>query len=120
MVDQRVGAWAFILGVIIAIIAGIVVTAIPTGITEWVALILVILGIVVGFLNIQDKQITGFLIAAIALMLTASAWQGLQPIFGLGTLLTNIVVYIATFVAPAALVVALKEVLNIAKSPAAV
>lgn len=117
MVDQRVGAWAFILGVLVAIIAGIVTVAVAAT-SAWVILLLVILGLIVGFLNIQDKQITGFLIAAIALMILGGAnLTALNNIIaGLGTLVTAILGNIAVFVAPAALVVALKEVVNLAKT----
>jgi len=122
MVDQRVGAWAFILGVIVAIIAGIVAATVAAT-SAWVVLLLVILGLIVGFLNIGDKQITGFLIAAIALMVlgATSGTTVLSElntlIVGLGTLVNAILVNIAIFVAPAALVVALKEVINLSKAP---
>ena len=119
MVDQRVGAWAFLLGVIVAIIAGIVaVAAIAT--SPWVTLLLVVLGLIVGFLNVGDKQITGFLIAAIALMVLGGANLSAldSVILGLGALVSSIIANIAVFVAPAALVVALREVVNIAKTPA--
>jgi hypothetical protein len=122
MVDQRVGAWAFILGVIVAIIAGIVAATVAAT-SAWVVLLLVILGLIVGFLNIGDKQITGFLIAAIALMVLG-ATSGTTVlgelnilIAGLGTLVNAILVNIAIFVAPAALVVALKEVIKLSKAP---
>ncbi len=120
MVDQRIGAWAFLLGVIIAIIAGIVAVAV-TATSAWVILVLVILGLIVGFMNIQDKQITAFLIAAIALMvLGATSGTVLGElntlIAGLGSLVNAILGNIAIFVAPAALVVALKEVINLSKS----
>lgn len=124
MVDQRVGAWAFILGVIVAIIAGIVAVSVAAT-SGWVILLLVILGLIVGFLNIEDKQITAFLIAAIALMVlgatsgTTILGELNTIIAGLGTLVNAILVNIAIFVAPAALVVALKEVINLSKTPRA-
>jgi hypothetical protein len=119
MVSQKVGGWAFILGVVIAIIAGLV-SAFLGMYSGYVLLVLVVLGLIVGFLNIKDKEVTGFLIAAIALMAVGTAnlssLDSLTPglTAGLGTLVQNIVQYIAAFVAPAALVVALKEVFDIA------
>ncbi|MBM3303598.1 MAG: hypothetical protein FJY76_00745, partial [Candidatus Aenigmarchaeota archaeon] len=67
MVSQKVGGWAFILGVVIAILAGLASTfaAMYSG---YVLLVLVILGLIVGFLNIKDKEVVNFLIVAIALM----------------------------------------------------
>ena len=124
MVDERLGAWAFLLGVIVAIIAGIAAVAAAAN-SPWIALLLVVLGLVVGFLNIEDKQVTGFLIAAIALMVLGATSGSTvlgelnTIIAGLGTLVNAILINIAVFVAPAALVVALKEVVNIAKAPGA-
>jgi hypothetical protein len=116
MVSQKVGGWAFILGVVIAIIAGLASTfaAVYSG---YVLLVLVVLGLIVGFLNIKDKEVVNFLIAAIALMAvgTANLVSINLAVPMLGTLIQSLVQNIAAFVAPAALVVALKEVYNIAK-----
>lgn len=115
MASQKVGGWAFILGVVIAIIAGLASTfaALYSG---YVLLVLVVLGLIVGFLNIKDKEVVNFLIAAIALMAvgTANLVSINMAIPMLGTLVQGIVQNVAAFVAPAALVVALKEVYNIA------
>jgi len=112
MVDQRVGGWAFILGVLVAIIAGILAAAAMTY-SGWITFVLVILGLIVGFLNIKDKEVTGFLIAAIALMAVGTANLAAIPYAGI--YLAYIVQNVAAFVAPAALVVALTEVYNIAR-----
>jgi len=116
MVSQKVGGWAFILGVVIAIIAGLAATFVAMY-SGYVLLVLVILGLIVGFLNIKDKQVVNFLIAAITLMAvgTANLVSINLAIPLLGSLIMSIIQNIAAFVAPAALVVALKEVYNIAK-----
>jgi len=114
MVDQKVGGWAFILGVLIAIIAGLAAGAIVSY-AGYITLLLVILGLIVGFLNIGDKEIQAFLVAAIALMAVGTANLAAIPIIGI--YLAYIVQNIAAFVAPAALVVALKAVYNIARKP---
>jgi len=114
MVDQRVGAWAFILGIIIAIIAGLATGAVA-GYGPWIAFLLVVLGLIVGYLNISDKEVQAFLIAAIALILVNEA--NLAAIPYIGIYLAYVVQNIATFVAMAALVVALKAVYNLARRP---
>lgn len=113
MVSEKVGAWAFILGVVIAIIAGLAASALDAITAGYITLVLVILGLIVGLLNIEDKQVTGFLIAAIALIAVGTANLSAIPYVGL--YLSVMVINIAAFVAPAALVVALKEVYDIAK-----
>ena len=100
--DAKLGSWAFILGVLIAIVAGLV----PAWQTSTLVWVLVILGLVVGFLNVTAKETTEFLVAALALMLIGSA--GAIP--ALGVIILSILANIVAFVAPAALVVALKSI----------
>lgn len=106
------GEWAFIFGVLLALLGGLLVTLklLSGGI---VALLLVVLGIIVGFMNVTEKETIPFLVASIALLATGSAGLRELPLFGayLGTVL----LYLATFVAPAAVVVALKAIFDLAK-----
>ena len=110
---SKMGEWAFIIGVVLAILFGFV----PS---EWEGmgtLVLVVLGLVVGFLNISEKESTPFLVAAAALMLTGSAGTTLSliPPPVLGSFLQNAVEKIGVFVVPAAIVVALKSIQSLAK-----
>jgi hypothetical protein len=118
--NEKIGSWAFILGVIIAIIAGLAGGAV-VAYTGTITLILVILGLIVGFLNIGEKDTGAFLVAAIALMVIGTAnLATIDTIIpSLGTVIQAVVRYIAIFVAPAALVVALKAIYNLASKPAA-
>jgi hypothetical protein len=109
---DRLGEWVFILGVVIAIISGLAFQAMDATSAGYITVVLVILGLVVGFLNIGDKEITNFLIAVIALVAVGAA--NLQDIFIIGPYFAHMVLNIAAFVAPAALVVALKAVYNLA------
>ena len=101
----NVGRYAFIGGVGIAVVMAFV--AVPNG-----HMILVVLGLIVGFMNITDGESQGFLLAAIALMLTATSIGGLPEV---GGLLSGVASDLAAFVAPAALVVALKSLLDSSK-----
>jgi|SRR3989338_1050201 len=102
----KIGNWAFIIGVLLAIIAAFV--TIPYG-----AGILIILGLIVGLLNIVTKEIVPFLLATIALTTVGAA--GLAAIPTAGTYIAGMLQNIFAFVAPAALVVALKAVYSLAK-----
>lgn len=117
MVDQRVGGWAFILGVVIAIIAGLVAGYLDVVSAGYIALVLVILGLIVGFLNLNDKEMQPFLIATLALMLLQVTAGGLNMIPYIGIYLVSMVSNIAVFVMPAALVVSLKAVYRVASRP---
>jgi len=103
---EIIGKWAFIIGLVVSVIAGIVSIG-TTGLT-W----LVVLGIVVGFLNVTNKEVTGFLIATIALMMVGSVGLSLPAI---GSFVTSILSAFTAFVAGAALIVAVKEVFSITR-----
>lgn len=105
--DARLGHWAFIVGIVIAILAGLV----PAWQTPMVTWVLVILGLIVGLLNITAKETIEFLVAAITLMLIGSA--GAIP--ALGIIILSILANIVAFVAPAALLVALKSIYELAR-----
>lgn len=117
---QKIGSWAFLLGVVISVIAGLVaaLSGIASGTTAIIAFVLVILGILVGLLNIKDKEITNFLVAAIALIVGGTAaFAAIDNIIPtLGTLIDTIVNFIAVFVTPAAIIVALKAVWSLGKA----
>lgn len=108
----EIGKWSFIAGILLAILAGLLGTALAEYASS-VAILLIVLGLVVGFLNITTKQVYDFLIAAIALLLTGAAGLDTLPVVGayIGPVLTNI----ASFVAPAAVIVALKAIYEIGK-----
>ncbi len=108
----KVGEWAFLVGILLAIVLGLFPNTNvlqPTTVTA----ILVVLGIIVGLVNVTSKESHGFLLAAVALLVAGSAGYGVLPGVGdyLGAILTNI----STFVAPAAVIVAIKAVYELAR-----
>ncbi len=108
---EKIGTWAFLLGVLIAIVAGLVPNFAQPPLSGQVAWVLVILGLVVGFLNIRAKEIQEFLVACVAILVVAGM-GGLPPLGRtLGTILTNII----AFVAPAAFLVACRAIWQLAE-----
>lgn len=104
------GAWAFLIGVILAIIFGFI----PYG--AWLAWVLVILGIIVGLLNIADVEVQPFLIAGAILVIVSYFGMGVFSAAKLGTsFLENILSNILTLFVPATIIVALKSVFGMAK-----
>ena len=116
---NKLGKWAFILGVLLAVIAGAlsVLVGVESSVLQQglVALILVVLGIIIGLLNIQEKEAINFLVATIALMAVGTAGVDTIGIFNLGAYFKAVVTYIAIFVAPAAVIVSLKLVFDLAR-----
>jgi hypothetical protein len=109
---HEMGHYAFVGGVLLAIIAGLVQTT-----STFLAFSLIILGFVVGVLNWPAKDATHLLIAVIAILAAGSAdFQMLNVTFDpLGTVLNSVFSFINVFVAPVALVVALKFVVYLAR-----
>lgn len=109
---SKLGQWAFIIGVVIALLLAFL--------TQWegpLTLLLVILGLIVGFLNVTEKETTPFLVAAIALLATGTAKDALTviPPEALGSYLVGAVKNVNVFVAPAAILVALKAIWALAR-----
>jgi zinc transporter ZupT len=102
-----VGKWAFIVGLVLAVIVGYIFQA------EWVIWVLAILGVIVGLLNVTREDTERFLLAAIAFALSVTALSTV-PVLGLS--ITNILGYVAAFVAGAMVVVALKVLFQTARS----
>jgi hypothetical protein len=108
---EKIGTWAFLIGVLIAVVAGLVPAFAQAPLASQVAWVLVILGLVVGFLNIRAREVQEFLVACIAVLIVAGM-GGLPPLGRtLGTILTNII----AFVAPAAFLVALRAIWQLAE-----
>ncbi len=102
MGTETFGRIAFYVGLVIAIVAG------------WIqvqALWLVLLGLVVGLLNVTAKETGRFLLATLALVVAGVALQSV-----IGDLVGRMLGAYIAFTAAAALVVALKEVYSMQKT----
>lgn len=122
---RRVGSWLFLLGILIAVIVGLIVGADwYTDSESYVAAILAVLGFVVGILSflaigtITQERVPTFLIAALTLVgigalsstWTFGNWSGIEPFF------RNITQYIAIFAAPAAGLLAIRAIWDAGKT----
>jgi len=120
MKAEKVGEYAFLACVVIAILAGIAVGAGAVGTSgPWVGLILVVLGVIVGLTTVTEKEVTPFLIAVIALLaanisIFTAAFAGLAGLDVLGRIIDAILRHIAFFVAPAAIILAVKAIYALA------
>ena len=104
---KKAGKWAFFAGLAIAVVGGLGVVDV-----DWFPWLLAVLGLVVGILNITSSETQGFLLGAIALMVTSSVMGGVPYV---GVALTGVLSNIAAFVGGAALVVSLMAVYEMAK-----
>ena len=73
--ENSIGAWAFLIGVILAIVIGLSTTLLPipalTTYSKQIYAILVLLGITVGFMNVTGKDSQTFLIAGAVLVVVS-------------------------------------------------
>ncbi len=109
---SKLGAWAFIIGALVALILG----AIPsTAYTSWVVGLLLVLGVVVGLLNVSDKEIVPFLVACVAFLVAAPAFgQAVGGAVGGFAWLARILGHLSVFVLPAAVIASVKAIFALA------
>ncbi len=107
---QRIGTYAFLVGILIAIIFGLIPSI---SAAAWLSTVLIILGLIVGLLNIADRNISLFLIAAIAFIATSTSLNALPVI---GDILRGILVNLVQFVAPSALIVSIVAIIRVSNS----
>jgi hypothetical protein len=114
---QKIGPWTFVLGLVAAIILGLFPKAIG-GLSANLA-ILGILGIIVGVINVTDKEIDRYVLANIGFLIAAATFESLLRALSLGDVsiaLISITQNLVFFVAPGLAVVCLREIFEVAKS----
>jgi len=108
---NSIGAWAFLIGVILAIVLGLFNNYLGTNST-YILWILIVLGIIVGLLNITGKESSGFLLASLALVIVGYMGRSvLEIIPQVGSILSALLVLFI----PATIIVALKNMFDMAK-----
>jgi len=106
----KIGSWAFIIGVVIALVVGIFSRKEPI-----VTTILILLGLIVGLLNVTGRETTPFLLASVSLVIVSSmGGSALADVATIGATLKNILSAIMIFVMPATIIVALKAIYALA------
>lgn len=123
MAEKKYGEWAFLAGIVLALIIGLFASLLDSSVQLILMALLVLLGLVVGFLNIREKEVVTFLVATIALLAVAYSWTPILALLVayLGTTGTAVINAIngfmgalVAFISPAAFVVALKAIYNLA------
>ena len=106
---HQIAHYAFFVGLLISILAGVFVDFLSS---QALLTTLFVLGLIVGLFNLTAKETVPFLVASIALMLAGIVNIGLIPFVGvyIRAILSNIVV----FVVPAAIIVGLKTIWRLA------
>jgi len=104
---NKFGAWAFLIGVILAI----VFSFLDGGTT--LAIILVVIGLIVGLLNVADKEVEPFLMASTVLIIASAFGTG---VLGIIPIVGNMLNALLVLFVPATIIVAIKHVFTMAKN----
>ena len=115
--ENLIGAWAFLIGIVLAIGVGIVA---GRGINPIILSVLAILGVIVGYF-VAEKDSQTFLLASVSLVIVSFAGiQGLvlsAAIAGIniGSILSSVLGTLIVLFVPATIMVCLKTVFSIAQ-----
>ena len=115
--EKKIGQYSFIGGVILAVVLGLFTANLGPA-TVWLTSLLVLLGLIVGFLNVTGKETKEFMLVAIVLVLVSYMAPGALAkleIVQIGIYLQNIFAQMMAFVVPATIVVALKDIWSLGK-----
>jgi hypothetical protein len=116
---SKIGVWAFIIGIVLALLGGIIVSLIGEG-QAAVTAILLVLGLIVGFFNVGKNEVKDYLIAAVSLVIVtfmgSSIMANLDTLGMLGNYLQYVFAAIMTFVIPATIIVAVKEIYGLSRN----
>ena len=105
---EKVGPIAFIVGLVIAIAAGFGIVDQP-----WMGWVLALLGAIVGYMNVAGAERNNFLVAGIALAISATALNSVPYI---GDALGNVMPNIMTFIGGALFIVSIMAVFGSARN----
>src|SRR3989338_1947599 len=102
-------SWAFLIGVILAVVLGLGFTG---GLADTLTWVLVLVGIIVGLLNVADREATPFLMScAVLVIVSALGGQVLSDVMYVSGILQALLILFV----PATIIVAIRNVFSIAK-----
>lgn len=116
--ENLIGAWSFLIGVILAVAIGLFQPQLGKGATTIIYAFLVLLGLFVGMLNVADRDTMTFLVASLALVIVSGLGQytlvfisNISPVL---SYLSQILSALLVMFVPATIIVALKTVFSVA------
>jgi hypothetical protein len=107
---NMIGAWAFLIGVVLAIVFAFF------GAGMWLSWLFLIVGLIVGLLNIADSETQPFLIAGVILVIVGNFGGNVFTSTALGvSFISQFLNNLLMLFVPATIVVAIKSVFSMAK-----
>ncbi len=119
--ENLLGAWVFLAGLILAILAGIFTHLQGGSSSSLIISVLALLGLIAGFF-VAEKDVQTFLLASVSLVVVS--YMGISGLvlgaavngFSIGRAIASVLQTLLALFVPATIVVAIKTVFSIAKS----
>lgn len=116
--ENLISAWAFLIGLILAIIAGIISGSSSHSGATWILALLALLGLTVGYF-VSEKEVKTFLLASVSLVIVSFA--GIQGLIldaairgvAIGPVVSAILSALLVLFVPATIVVVIKTIFSI-------
>lgn len=106
-----IGAWAFLIGVILAVVLGLFIN-LSNDSSPILKIVLLILGIVIGLLNVTSNELKDFMLAGTVLVIVSALGGNiLSTITFVGDIVTALIILFV----PATIVVSLKQLFALGK-----
>ena len=116
-IENKVIAYAFTTGVVVALILGLISAIVPATAVPYLTSLLILAGIVVGFFNITPTETSNYVLFVTAIVVVTSLSQGLlAAVQYIGPYLESVLASIMAFIVPSVIVVGLRAVLNLAEN----
>jgi len=106
--DNALGSWAFLIGIVLAVVAALF----SSSIQEWMLWALLIIGLLVGLLNITEKESSSFMMSGTVLIIASALGQGS---FSLIPVLSRLLDTLLLIFVPATIIVATRSVFSLAR-----
>ncbi len=111
-IDSQLGKYAFAVGVIAALIFAFTNT---NFLPKELGIFLIVMGIIIGLINITHREKSLFLLAAIALIVTNGANIRVIALWNIGAILQSFIMNLTILFAPAAVIIALECIYSLAR-----
>jgi len=119
--ENLLGARAFMIGVILAIAVGILGASYLRELYAIMLAVLVVLGLIIGFVNIAPHDVNTFLMASVSLVIVSFAGAaGIKNIellnIEIGDIVSSTLGALLVLVVPATIIVAIKSLFSISQT----
>ncbi len=116
-VVNKMIAYAFTTGVVVALILGLISAALPASVVAVLSSLLILAGIVVGFFNITPGEAKDYVFYVLAIALvTFLGGNNLGQLQVVGPYVVSVLNAIMAFILPSVIIVGIKAVINLAKN----